>query len=212
MIKGIFFDVGGTICRSRDNINKKPSFKEILANFTCKSTTDFSVKKQNYLWTSSVSKKKLIIQLCQDLKIDDWENLYKKLAVYFYEVCLYKDVKPCFRKLSIKYKLGLLSNTTIWTAFDHNKLGLGNYIKLSVFSCKIGVAKPDIGIFNYARKTIGLNARELLYVGDNIKYDIKPALAANWKAVLLCRDKNIKDSPVPIIHDLFELENVLLKI
>jgi len=29
MIKGIFFDVGGTLCKSSDN--KKPSFKKILA-------------------------------------------------------------------------------------------------------------------------------------------------------------------------------------
>lgn len=212
MIKGIFFDVGGTICGSRDNINKKPSFKETLASFTCKSVADFSVKKQGYLWTYPVSKKKLIIQLCQDLKIDDWENLYKKLATYSYEVCLYKDVKPCFRKLSIKYKLGLLSNATVWTALDHNKLGLDNYVKLSVLSCRIGVAKPDIKIFYYAQKAIGLKSQELLYVGDSVEYDIKPALAANWKAVLLCRDKNIKNSQVPIISNLFELENTLSEI
>lgn len=209
MIKGIFFDVGGTICRSRDNINKKPSFKETLASFTCKSVADFSVKKQGYLWTSSVSKKKLIIRLCRDLKIDDWKTLYEKLSAYSYEACLYKDVKPCFRKLSIKYKLGLLSNATVWTALDHNKLGLDNYVKLSVLSCRIGVAKPDIKIFYYAQKAIGLKSQELLYVGNNIEYDIKPALTANWKAVLLCRDKNIKDSPVPIISDLFEFENII---
>lgn len=210
MIKGIFFDVGGTICRSLDN--KKPSFKRVLADFTNRPIADFNVNKQNYLWTSSAPKKKLIIQLCSDLKIDDWGTLYKKLAAYFYEVCLYEDVKPCFRKLSIKYKLGLLSNTTVWTAFDHNKLGLDNYIKFSVLSCRIGAAKPDIKIFTYSQEIIGLSAQELLYVGDSFEYDVKPALEAGWKAVLLCRDKNIKDLPVPVIHDLFELENALLKV
>ncbi|MBA4320712.1 MAG: hypothetical protein C0412_20145 [Flavobacterium sp.] len=210
MIKGIFFDVGGTLCRSLDN--KKPSFKKILAGFTNRSVTDFNVNKQNYLWTSSASKKKLIMQLCRDLKIDDWETLYKKLETYFYEICLYEDVKPCFRKLSIKYKLGLLSNTTLWTAFDHNKLGLDNYIKFSVLSCRVGVAKPDIKIFTYSQKIMKLGAQELLYVGDSFEYDIKPALKAGWKAVLLCRDKNIKNLPVHIISDLSELENTLLKL
>jgi HAD superfamily hydrolase (TIGR01549 family) len=213
MIKGIFFDVGGTVCEPSNNINnEKPSFKNALSKITHRPMGDFSVKKQGYLWTSSISKKKLVIQLCRDLKINDWENLYEKLATYSYKVRLYKDVKPCFKKLSIKYKLGLLSNTTLWTALDHNKLGLDNYVKLSVLSCRIGIAKPNIGIFDYAQKAIKLNAEELLYVGDSIEYDIKPALTANWKAVLLCRDKNIKDSPVPTIHNLFELENILLKI
>lgn len=210
MIKGIFFDVGGTLCRSLDN--KKPSFKKVLAGFTNRPMTDFNVNKQSYLWTSSASKKELIIQLCRDLKIDDWKTLYEKLSTYSYEVCLYEDVKPCFKKLSVKYRLGLLSDTTVWTAFDHNKLGIGNYVKISVLSCKAGVAKPDIKIFTYAQEIMELGAQELLYVGDSFEHDVKPALNAGWKAVLLCRDKNVKDSPVPIIHNLFELENVLLNV
>ena len=209
MIKGIFFDVGGTLCESLNN--EKPSFKKALASFTNRPATDFNVNKQNYLWTSSASKKKLIIQLCQDLKIDDWEGLYKKLATYSYEICLYKDVKPYFKKLSTKYKLGLLSNTTVWTALDHYKLGLGRYVKLSILSCRVGVAKPDKKIFEYAQKAIGLSAEELLYVGDSFEYDIKPALMAGWKSVLLCRNKNIKNSQVPTISNLFELKNILLE-
>lgn len=211
MIKGIFFDIGGTICSSSDNINKKPSFKEVLANLTHKSKADFGVKKQNYLWTSSISKKKSIIELCRDLKINNWEVVYKKLLAYSYKVKLYKDVRPCLRRLNNKYKLGLLANTTIWTAFDHRQLGLENYIKISILSCKIGAAKPDTKIFYYAQKAIKLKSHELLYIGDSIEYDIKPALAANWKAILLNRDKNIKNSPVLVISNLFELENILSK-
>ena len=212
MIKGIYFDVGGTLCGSLDDINKKPSFKKILASFTRKSVADFNVKKQGYLWTSSASKEELIIRLCRDLKIDDWKILYERLSTYSYKVCLYKDVKLCLKKLSAKHKLGLLSNTTMWTAFNHNQLGIGNYVKISILSCEIGMVKPDVRIFDHAREVMGLNAKELLYIGDNIEYDIIPALRAKWKAVLLCRDKNIKDSPVPIISDLSELENMLLEV
>jgi len=212
MIKGIFFDVGGTLCGSSDNINKKPSFKKTLSAFTYKPPADFGVKKQDYLWKLSDSKKKQVIRLCKDLKIDDCEALYKKLSAYSYKVRLYKDVKPSLEKLSINYRLGLLSNTTMWTDFDHNKLGIGNYIEISILSCRIGMVKPNIKIFNYARKAVGLDTQELLYIGDNIKYDIMPALRANWNAVLLCRDKSIQNSPVPIISNLFELENILLKI
>jgi len=211
MIKGIFFDVGGTLCSFSKNINKKPSFKKILASFTNKSVSDFGVKKQSYLWKSDASKKKLINRLCLDLKIDNCNVLYKKLSKYPYKLYLYKDVKPCLKKLSTKYQLGLLSNATPWTAFNHNKLGIGNYVKISVLSCEVGLVKPDIKIFNYASKLVGLSPRELLYIGDNIEYDIKPALLANWNAILLCREKNIKNAPVPIISDLFKLDDILLK-
>lgn len=209
MIKGIFFDVGGTLCGSSGDINKKPSFKKILADFTHRSVSDFNVKKQNYLWTSSVSKKKLVLQLCQDLKIDDWKALYEKLLLCSCEVSLYKDVIPCLKKLNAKYRLGLLSNTTVWTAFNHDELGIGDYVESSILSCEVGMVKPDVEIFDYARKKMGLKTKELLYVGDNIEYDIIPALMANWRAVLLCRDKNIKNSPVPTISNLFELDNIL---
>ncbi len=212
MIKGIFFDVGGTICRSSNSIEEKPSFKKVLANLTHRSATDFNVKKQDYLWTSSLSKKELILRLCRDLKIDDWETLYKRLSTHSYKVSLYKDVKPCLKKLSAKYKLGILSNTTPWTALDHHKLRIGRYVKMSIFSCKVGVAKPDIKIFIYAQEKMGLDAQELLYVGDSFEHDVEPALKAGWKAVLLCRDKNIKNSSVPIISDLSELESTLLKV
>jgi len=212
MIKAIFFDVGGTLCWSSDNINKKPSFKKTLSGFTHKSLADFDIKKQDYLWKLSDSKKKLVVRLCKDLKIDDCETLYKKLSAYSYKVYLYKDVKPSLKRLSINYRLGLLSNTTMWTDFDHNKLGIDNYVEISILSCRIGMVKPDVKIFNYAKKAVKLDAQELLYVGDNIEHDIKPALRASWKAVLLCRDKSIRNSPVPIISNLFELENILLKI
>lgn len=207
MIKGIFFDIGGTLCKSLNN--KKPSFKRTLAGFTNRPITDFNVNKQSYLWTSSASKKELIMRLCSDLKIDDWETLYKKLSTHSYGVTLYKDVNPCLKKLSTKYKLGILSNTTPWTALDHHKLRIDKYVRMSILSCKVGLSKPDIKIFTYAQKIMGLDAQELLYVGDSFEYDVKPALAANWKAVLLCRDKNIKNLPVPIISDLFKLENII---
>jgi len=208
MIKGIFFDVGGTLCGTT---NQKPSFKKVLAKFTNKDSLDFNVKKQKYLWTSSSSKKELIIKSCKDLKINNWEVLYNNLEKYSYNVALYKDVNLCLKKLYPKYKLGILSNTTIWTALDHKNLGIDKYIDSSVLSCRVGFAKPNIEIFDYARKLFNMKKKELLYIGDSIEYDIKPALRAGWNAILLSRDRIIDKSPVSVISNLYELENVLLK-
>ena len=211
MIKGIFFDVGGTLCSSSGDLNLKPSFKRVLATFANQSPTYFNVKRQGYLWQSSGPKEKLIKRLCQDLKIDNCRDLYNKLSKFTYEVSFYEDVKPCLEKLSKNHQLGLLSNTTIWTAFDHNQLGIGRYVKISILSCKVGVAKPKVDIFRHAQRAVDLKPHELLYVGDSVEYDVKPALKAGWRAVLLCRGGNIQNSPSPIVSNLFELENILLK-
>jgi len=212
MIKGIFFDVGGVLCKSSENSNRKLSFKKVLSDFTNRPLGNFNIRKQGYLWKSSNSKKNLVIQLCKDLKIDDWQTLYQKLSSYSYKISLYEDVEPCLKKLSCKYKLGILSNTTPWTDFDHRELGIGSYINLSILSCRVGMVKPNLEIFAYAQKEIGIKKQELLYVGDNIEYDIKPALKSNWKAILLSRDKNIQKSPAPVISSLSELENTIPKL
>ena len=209
MIKGIFFDVGGTLCRSAKVYNAKPSFKRIIADYTSRQIADFNVQKQPYLWITSGSKQGLIKHLCQDIHFDDWRGLYAMLAQYSYEVELYYDVIPCLKVLKNQYRLGLLCNTTVWTAYDHKKLKLDEYINTSIMSCYVGVAKPDIRIFEYAQKIFKCNANELLHVGDTIKFDIEPALRAGWKAVLLCRDNSIRNAPVPIISDLLQLENAI---
>lgn len=209
MIKCIFFDVGGTLCKSFYENGKKPSFKEMLARYTNKPMETFSVTKQPYLWTESRPKKELITRLCNDLKIDDCQALWKKLNNFSYKVKLYNDVKPNLKKLSSNFTIGILSNTSIWTAMDGTQLGLKEYIKYNILSCKVGSSKPDIKIYKYAEKLSGYKPSELLYVGDTIKFDVSPSLKAGWKAILICRDQTIKKAPVPIISNLDELHNAI---
>lgn len=209
MIKCIFFDVGGTLCKSSYKKGKKPSFKEILSHYTKKPMEAFAVEKQPYLWTKSGPKKELITRLCNDLKIDDCQTLWKKLKNFSYKVKLYNDVKPNLKKISPKYEIGILSNTSIWTAMDGAQLGLKEYIKYNILSCNVGSSKPDTKIYKYAEKLTGLKPSELLYVGDTIKFDVDPSLKAGWKAILISRDKTIKKSSVPIISNLYELDDAI---
>ncbi len=209
MIKCIFFDVGGTLCKSSYEKGKKPSFKEMLSLYTNKPMEAFAVEKQPYLWTESGPKKELITRLCNDLEIDDCQTLCKKLNDFSYKVKLYNDVKTNLKKVSSKYELGILSNTSIWTAMDGAQLGLKDYIKYNILSCNVGSSKPDIKIYKYAEELTGYKPNELLYVGDTIKFDVNPSLEAGWKAILLCRDKKIKKASVPIISNLYELDDVI---
>lgn len=209
MIKCIFFDVGGTLCKSSYKKGKKPSFKEMLASYTNKPMKTFAVEKQPYLWTTSGPKKELITRLCKDLKIKDCQTLWKKLNNFSYKVKLYNDVRPNLKKLSLKYKIGILSNTSIWTALDGAQLGLKDYIKYNILSCKVGSSKPDIKIYKHAEKLTGFKPSELLYVGDTIKFDVNPSLKAGWKAILISRDKAIKKASVLIISNLYELNDAI---
>ncbi|GAA3613992.1 HAD-IA family hydrolase [Flavivirga amylovorans] len=50
------------------------------------------------------------------------------------------------------------------------------------------VAKPNIEFYKIALKKIGLKASEILFIGDSLKLDIKPALEVGFKVHLIDRD------------------------
>lgn len=52
---------------------------------------------------------------------------------------------------------------------------------------ELKVAKPNVEIFEKAISTIGLNPEEILYIGDSLKLDVKPALAVGMQAKLIDR-------------------------
>ena len=51
----------------------------------------------------------------------------------------------------------------------------------------IGVAKPQIGIFQHVEKIMNLNPEETLFIGDTFQSDIVGAKGAGWKAIWLNR-------------------------
>lgn len=54
-----------------------------------------------------------------------------------------------------------------------------------VISGDCGVAKPEEGIFRFAERQLGVQAKDCVLVGDNYQNDIAGAKRAGWKAVWL---------------------------
>lgn len=209
MIKSVFFDVGGTLCRASAECNGEgQSFMRVLSIATNRNIEDLEMDVRQLIWTSNVPKDLIIKKVCEHLGIMDWKSVYSRIKAHHFEIILYKDVIPCLRELQ-NYKIGILSNASIWTALDHKDLGLAQFVECSILSCYVGVAKPFIEIFDRARQVSGLEARELAYVGNSLKDDIFPALNAGWKAVLLDRSRKAIKSPVPIIPELSVLPGII---
>ena len=78
----------------------------------------------------------------------------------------------------------------------------------------IGVAKPQIGIFQHVEKIMNLNPEETLFIGDTFHSDIVGAKEAGWKAIWLNRRHaehplgNLKADYC--IHDEAELYKLVL--
>ncbi len=84
-------------------------------------------------------------------------------------------------------KLGIVSNTFVnRTSLQHHlrELGLLDFFSMQLYSYELHVRKPSPEIFRVAAARIGEPARQILFVGDRIDNDIRPALENGMKAVL----------------------------
>lgn len=112
--------------------------------------------------------------------------------------------------LSNDYKLGLLSNS--WLEAPRQALrdhGYGRWFDVMICSFDIGVPKPDPRIFEFALDLLGVHAQEAVMVGDSLEADIKGALGAGMRAVLVDDGFSVWDGPK--ILEFEEIIDVLKK-
>jgi putative hydrolase of the HAD superfamily len=81
-------------------------------------------------------------------------------------------------------RLGIVSNSDghvqeelLRTKICQVGKGQGVPVRIVIDSDVVGVAKPD-PIFDFALPSLGLDPCDVIYVGDNVKYDIRSAEAA----------------------------------
>ncbi len=84
-------------------------------------------------------------------------------------------------------KLGIVSNTFVnGCSLDKHlkQLGILDFFTVRVYSYEFNFRKPNTQIFKVAAKRIGETLENILYVGDRIDKDIKPAVKTGMQAVL----------------------------
>ena len=98
------------------------------------------------------------------------------------------DIKETLAKLKgMGLKLGILSNTFVSTgSLDRQleQLGMLEFFPYRLYSYQYEYRKPDRRIFEAAIAETGEPAENILFVGDRIYMDIRPALKAGMRAVL----------------------------
>jgi putative hydrolase of the HAD superfamily len=84
-------------------------------------------------------------------------------------------------------ELGILSNTFVNRASLEKHLadlGIRDFFSLRLYSYELKLRKPDLRIFQVAAERIGHRPENILFVGDRIDKDAKPALAVGMHAAL----------------------------
>jgi len=96
-----------------------------------------------------------------------------------------KETLAVLKNLGLK--LGIVSNTFVnGCSLDKHlkQLGILDFFTVRVYSYEFDFRKPNAQIFNVAAKRIGETLENILYVGDRIDKDIKPAVKTGMQAVL----------------------------
>ena len=110
------------------------------------------------------------------------EAIHAKLPI------LYPHIRTILLRLrEAGYRVGLVSNTgRTWGRFlrpIQDELGIGAHFDVRIFSDEVGWRKPRPEIFRNALDVLGLPARAVVHVGDDVEADIAGARGMGMRAV-----------------------------
>jgi putative hydrolase of the HAD superfamily len=148
-----------------------------------------------------------------EMKVVDFEKWFG----YLYDVFarpqiwrLFPDVMPVLEELRKRgVILAIVSNWDTRLRGIVEGLGLLKVIQHLVISAEVGARKPKRAIFDFALKLCGLEAGEVMHVGDLYIEDVNGAIGAGIQAVFINRKGRFpRGTNFRKIRCLFELLSI----
>lgn len=217
MIRGVLFDLGGTL-----HVNDSPPGRDIwFSRRVIERLGDYGIHLE-------ISPEALAAQLAvnaeeykrhseQDLKelggAEIWSRWFlreqglspSQLAPMAEELSFLYDyervrvmrrphlAQTMERLQSMGLRMGVISNIISRSVVPHflAEYGIDGYMDCVITSCGTGIRKPDPGIFRVAEEKMAMAPEELAYVGDTISRDVRGTRAAGWKCMIQIRNPAI---------------------
>ncbi|MEO7205309.1 MAG: HAD-IA family hydrolase [Steroidobacteraceae bacterium] len=108
-------------------------------------------------------------------------------------VKLYDEVELSLKRLSARYRLFALSNGNA----DLKRCGIAHWFEGHITAISAGAAKPDIRIFTRLLDAAGVEAAQVLHVGDDPHLDVMGAAQAGMQAAWLNRAEKSWPAQLP---------------
>lgn len=99
-----------------------------------------------------------------------------------------EDVLDGIRRLRKQgYTLILVSNASTAEVQGWSDSPLADYFEHSIFSCEVGLKKPDLAIYNHACELVSAQPDECLFVGDGGSDELIGAKDSGMQTLLMTR-------------------------
>lgn len=168
-IKWLFFDLGSTLIDETECINDRI---EQIYSFTKISKNNIRNRMYELSNNSSIPLKIIAKENGVDNLI--WDSSLEKL---------YPGVSNILKKLSQKYKIGIIANQPFGTADRLKERNIYEYFDVICASAEEKCAKPDLRLFQIALAKADCAPENAVMIGDRIDNDIIPASQLGMKTV-----------------------------
>lgn len=131
-------------------------------------------------------------------------DLQRDLDVDVASASLFDDSLPALIGLrDLGVTMALISNLASPYKAAFRNLGLGRYFDHVVFSCDVGLAKPDPDIYRLAIAKLGIDATDAIMIGDKHRADVAGPMVCGIRGFLIDRDgKSSGDSVLRSLTDV----------
>lgn len=214
MIRGVLFDLGGTLHTASSPEGRDVWFArrllERLADYgiAVDAEPETLARKlhengEAYKHSSEEDLRELpAAEIWSGWYLRDWKIGREKLEPIAEELSFlydYERVKvmrrPCIKETldalrEQGMKLGLISNIISLSVAPHflEEYGVRDYMDCIVLSSATGIRKPSPEIFRIAEQKLNLKPEELAYVGDTLSRDVRGARNAGWRLMIQIRN------------------------
>ncbi len=146
-----------------------------------------------------------------NLLAEEFEDLFYKNKLQLDDelnsVRLFDDSLAILEKIRENYVLCLISNLATPYKEPFFNLGLDKYFEKVIFSCDIGLIKPEVEIFKIVETYTHKRGKQIMMIGDSEKSDIEGARQMSWRYVKVSRKRSLKSK-----HEIKDLYSLLNKI
>ena len=213
-MKGIFIDYTGTMVREDG-----PYAKKLVEYFLSHSDFDDPVVATRFVWRmvkDYEEKSYLDSFITEDMITDriiqycaghyglsgDFEELRHIWQQSWVHAPLYDDVKPFFEKSP--YPIYVITNDG--RGYIEESMRLNGLSPAGIISAEdVRAYKPHKEIFDEAMRVSGLSPHELIHIGDSIESDVKGAIRAGIKPILIDRTGRTAGEGFQVIASLDEV-------